>query len=60
MGRMPGMRGDATGEHDFRNFCKLDPALAHYRRTILSFVRHATPVSLLTIGFSAQMLWLQG
>src|SRR5690242_9461605 len=25
------------GEHDFRNFCKIDPAVANFKRNILSF-----------------------
>ena len=26
-----------SGEHDFRNFCKIDPSVLHFRRRILSF-----------------------
>lgn len=45
------------GEHDFRNFCKIDPALTHYRRRVLSFEVH--PVEGLNGGepHSPNALW---
>ncbi|GBG62731.1 hypothetical protein CBR_g31748 [Chara braunii] len=45
-----------VGEHDFRNFCKMDAANVHnYRRKIIHF--HIMPVANQVAGFAGMPVW---
>ena len=38
MGAMGAAAALLVGEHDFRNFCKIDPSVTNFRRSVLSAV----------------------
>ncbi len=46
-----------VGEHDFRNFCKIDPSVSNFRRRVLSVHLQAVPGLCGADADSAQAVW---